>query len=157
MKYVRWGLLGVAGLAVVGVVATFVAARLVAPQHPLGVRDGALAPCPPSPNCVTTGQGTPDQQMQPLQYSGTPDAARAALVAAVQATGGTIVTEQPDYIHALYRSPTMGFPDDIEFYLPPTGGTVAFRAGARMGRSDLGVNRARMEAIGQVFAERVGN
>ncbi len=157
MKYVRWGLIGIVGLGVVGVVATLVAARVVAPQHTLGVNNGELAPCPSTPNCVTTGQGTPDQQMLPYSYSGTPDAARAALVAVVQATGGTIVTEQADYIHALYRSPTMGFPDDVEFYLLPEGGTVAFRAGARMGRSDLGVNRARMEELGQAFAERVGN
>jgi uncharacterized protein (DUF1499 family) len=46
----------------------------------------------------------------------------------------------------------MGFVDDVEFYLDPTVGKIQMRAAARLGQSDLGVNRDRLEAIRAAFA-----
>ena len=44
----------------------------------------------------------------------------------------------------------MGFVDDIEFYAEPSG-LIHVRSAARLGKSDLGVNRKRVEAIRAQF------
>ena len=44
------------------------------------------------------------------------------------------------------------FVDDVEFLLDDATGQIYFRSASRVGRSDLGVNRRRMEAIRDAFA-----
>jgi uncharacterized protein (DUF1499 family) len=56
----------------------------------------------------------------------------------------TIIARREDYLHVEYRT-KMGFVDDVEFYLNEQTQTVHFRSASRLGYSDLGVNRKRME------------
>jgi uncharacterized protein (DUF1499 family) len=51
------------------------------------------------------------------------------------------------YVHAEFESPTLGFVDDVEFLFMPDNATVEFSAGARLGVSDFGVNRARINRM----------
>jgi uncharacterized protein (DUF1499 family) len=41
----------------------------------------------------------------------------------------------------------MGFVDDLEFYFPREESVIHLRSAARLGESDLGVNRRRLEQI----------
>lgn len=119
------------------------------PSH-LGVREGRLVPCPQSPNCVVS-QGETDAQhaIAPLTYGADPSTAMATLRQVVEAQPGSEVIEQTDtYLYAEFTSQLMGFVDDVEFYLPPDEpGTIHVRSASRLGESDLGVNRKRIEAI----------
>jgi uncharacterized protein (DUF1499 family) len=45
----------------------------------------------------------------------------------------------------------MGFVDDVEFYLDETSQVIHVRSASRLGQSDLGVNRQRIEAIRNKF------
>ena len=56
----------------------------------------------------------------------------------------TIITKREDYLHVEYRT-RLGFVDDVEFHLDRESRTVHFRSASRVGYSDLGVNRKRME------------
>ena len=47
-------------------------------------------------------------------------------------------------------SKIFGFVDDVEFYLNEPG-VIHFRSASRIGYSDLGVNRERMETIRNTF------
>ena len=58
-----------------------------------------------------------------------------------------LIHDEPGYLHAVFRSPTMGFPDDVEFLFDEAAGLIHFRSASRLGRGDLGVNRARIEEI----------
>ena len=58
-----------------------------------------------------------------------------------------IVTETDDYLHAECRSAFFGFVDDLELHLRPTQGIIAVRSAARLGHSDFGVNRKRVENL----------
>ncbi len=58
-----------------------------------------------------------------------------------------IVTETDDYLHAECRSAFFGFVDDLELHLRPTQGIIALRSAARLGHSDFGVNRKRVENL----------
>lgn len=151
-RLLGWIAGGLAGLALLGTVAMMIAARLAPEPDTLGVRDGQLAPCPPTPNCVATQSDDPAKRMAPLAYNGTRGEAQQRLLSVLQEQPRmTLLAVEDNYIHALFRSPTMGFPDDVEFYFDDTAQVIHYRAAARMGQSDLGVNQARMERIAAAF------
>ncbi|HSM83806.1 MAG TPA: DUF1499 domain-containing protein [Nodosilinea sp.] len=119
----------------------------------LGVKEGKLAPCPGSPNCVVS-QGAADAEhaIAPLPYSGDPAQAMAQLVAIVTAMPRTTIVESTDnYLYAEFATKLMGFVDDVEFYLDPAESVIQVRSASRLGKSDLGVNRQRVEAIRQAL------
>lgn len=121
----------------------------------LGVTNGQLAPCPDSPNCVATQSATPSQKMPPLAYSGSLTEAKARLGQVVQAMpGASLLTDQANYLAYVFRSRLIGFPDDVEFYFDDAAKVIHFRSASRLGRGDLGVNRARIEAISKAFTEQ---
>jgi len=116
----------------------------------LGVRDGQLAPCKRTPNCVSSQADSADRRhyIAPLAFQGPPADAIASLQRAVEAApGARVVRATPDYLYAEFRSRVMRFVDDVEFSLDPAGGVIHVRSAARMGIRDFGVNRARVESL----------
>ena len=114
----------------------------------LGVKDGKLSPCPTTPNCVCSQDPDEAHQIAPLTYSGTPEAALRKLKEIIQGIERVqIITEADDYIYAEFTSRLMGFVDDVEFYLDSAAQVIHVRAAARLGQSDLGVNRKRVDTI----------
>ncbi|MGJ3250876.1 MAG: DUF1499 domain-containing protein [Elainellaceae cyanobacterium] len=121
----------------------------------LGVKEGKLAPCPDSPNCVNSQSPTSDEEhhVEPLTYSSSPSEAMEKLKSVIQTMERTnIVTEDKTYLYAEFSSALMGFVDDVEFYLDESDGVIHVRSASRLGQSDLGVNRKRIEAIREQFA-----
>ena len=113
---------------------------------------GPLRPCPTTPNCVSTEARDARHSMPPLPYTGTAEAAQARARAALLAEPRTrIVTERPGYLHAEARSRLFRFVDDVEVMVDSAAQVVRFRSASRLGRSDLGVNRARMERFSARF------
>jgi uncharacterized protein (DUF1499 family) len=125
----------------------------------LGVREGRLAPCPTSPNCVSSFEPAADAEhhIAPLAFPpgarGDASAAWAALERAVRAMERTnVITLRPDYLHAECASALMGFVDDLECLLDPGARVIHVRSASRVGYSDLGVNRARVERLRTALA-----
>lgn len=121
----------------------------------LGVKDGKLASCPSTPNCVSSQAPDADAEhrVAPLLYQGTPAEAIAKLKSVIQNMERTaIVNETEDYLYAEFTSGLMGFVDDVEFYLDAAEGVIQVRSASRLGQSDLGVNRKRIEEIRAKFA-----
>lgn len=113
----------------------------------LGVRNGNLKAAPSSPNAVSS-QATDAHQIAPLACKGPQEQAMKALKAIVEGTpNARIVETKPDYLYAEYASALLGFVDDVEFYVPPNAKIIHVRSASRLGYSDLGVNRKRIEAI----------
>lgn len=119
----------------------------------LGVKEGKLAPCPKSPNCVVSqGQEDAEHTIAPLQYSGERSAAMAHLVDVINSMPRTTIIQQTeDYLYAEFTSQLMGFVDDVEFYFPTSESLIHVRSASRLGESDLGANRQRVEAIRSQF------
>jgi uncharacterized protein (DUF1499 family) len=123
----------------------------------LGVKDGKLATCPGSPNCVSSQAPASDSEhyIAPLAYSGDASTALATLKSIIQSTERTaIISESDNYLYAEFTSALMGFVDDVEFYLEPAAGVIHVRSASRLGQSDLGVNRKRVEAIRSQFESK---
>jgi uncharacterized protein (DUF1499 family) len=114
----------------------------------LGVRNGNLKTAPSSPNAVSSQAIGGYHQIAPLAYKGSLEEAMKALKAIVEGTPNTRIVElKPDYLYAEYASALLGFVDDVEFYFPPGDNVIHVRSASRLGYSDLGVNRKRIEAI----------
>jgi uncharacterized protein (DUF1499 family) len=58
-----------------------------------------------------------------------------------------IVQREPGYLRAECRSALMGFVDDLELELRASEQLIAVRSASRLGWSDMGVNRRRVEEL----------
>jgi uncharacterized protein (DUF1499 family) len=118
----------------------------------LGIASGGLVSCPSSPNCVNSTSPDLAHKIDPLPLKGTPKAAIATLKEIIQAEPRTkIVTETDNYLYAEFTSALMGFVDDVEFYVDMPKNEIQVRSASRLGESDLGVNRKRIETIRSKF------
>lgn len=114
----------------------------------LGVSNGKLAPCPNSPNCVSSQSTDATHKIAPLTFTSTPEEAVANLKQIIQSLPRTkIINESQDYLYAEFKSALLGFVDDVEFYLDRNANAIQVRSASRLGQSDLGVNRQRIETI----------
>jgi uncharacterized protein (DUF1499 family) len=118
---------------------------------PLPPAPGAhVAGCPDSPNCVSTASPASDAQhhAEPLAFTGDPSAAKARLRAIVEAMPRVrLVEETPTTLRYTFTSRIFRFVDDVDFAFVPETGTIEYRSASRVGRGDMGVNRARMDEI----------
>ena len=116
----------------------------------LGARDGKLTPCPSSPNCVCS-QANDAHAIAPLPFSGDAESAMRKLRGVVESMPrAQVVDAKPGYLYAEFTSSFMGFVDDVEFLAD--GSVIQVRSASRLGYSDLGVNRKRVEAIRAAFS-----
>lgn len=115
--------------------------------------DGRLAPCRSTPNCVSSYAQGGYHTIPPLPFEGTAEAAMVRLRTILAAMPGIrIEGEGSGYLYATQRSRWLGFVDDIEFLADSDAGVLHVRSSSRLGRSDFGVNRARVEAIRRALA-----
>ena len=118
------------------------------PTDSAGNFNGPLAPCPDRPNCVSSDAEDESHRIDPLTIGSDPGKFWEALQTVLRSRPRTrIVAVTEDYLHAEEKSRIFGFVDDIEFHLRPAEGIAAVRSASRTGRSDLGVNRKRVEQI----------
>ncbi|RWZ55284.1 DUF1499 domain-containing protein [Halobacillus fulvus] len=122
----------------------------------LGVKDGKLAPCPSSPNCVSTQAEDDSKKMAPLPFVGDLKETKDHVSALLKEMDRTEVENETErYLHAVVTSKLMKFKDDVEFYFDEEEGLVHFRSASRVGYSDMGVNRKRMESFTTSYNEQV--
>ncbi|MGH8528336.1 MAG: DUF1499 domain-containing protein [Nevskiales bacterium] len=117
------------------------------PAH-LREADGPLAACPHRPNCVFSLAADATHHIEPLQYAGAAQHAREALIKVIESMpGGKVIQAPADYVRAEFTSARLKFVDDVEFLIAADIGVIQLRSASRIGFSDRGVNRARVEAI----------
>jgi len=123
----------------------------------LGLTAGTLRPCPNTANCVSSESGTPaDKLVQPFPApGGRSDLARLAEV--VRAWPRTeVITTSAEYLHAESTSLLLRFVDDVEFRYDSVAQVIHVRSASRLGESDLGVNRKRVDGMRDRWVASVG-
>lgn len=109
-----------------------------------GIVNGRLAEPGSKPNVVCSEEGTQSERaISPIQGE------LAAVADAIEATGGTITSRSDDYLSATYMSSIFKFVDDVE--IRQDGEMCQIRSASRVGYSDRGVNRKRVETIRQAM------
>jgi len=105
-----------------------------------GLINGRLAEPDSKPNTVCSETNTQSERaVFPIEGK------LAKVADAIEATGGVITSRSDDYLSATYMSPIFKFVDDVE--VRQDGDLCQIRSGSRVGYSDRGVNRKRVETI----------
>lgn len=120
----------------------------------LGVRSGRLSPCPNAPNCVSSDADDRDHRVAVFEIILPAAAAWRAVCANVRGLPRTtVIIQTDDYLHAECRSALFGFVDDLELHLRPMQNQIGVRSAARLGYSDFGVNRRRVESLRSALSQ----
>lgn len=159
MKFV-YGILIIVALASLGLIAAgqagFLAGKV--PRN-LGVVDGKLSPPSATPNSVSSQADMYPEHPQkayskiaPFTYAGDGDAAMQKLAVVLALSEGTVVVKnETDYLYAQSTTALMRYTDDLEFWLDRANNVIQVRSASRIGKSDLGKNRQRIESIRESF------
>ena len=134
--------------------------RLVPRPTGLGAADGHLAACPDSPNCVCSHDTDPQHHIDPFPVTGSAEAALARVKALLADRRHVhLLDESAGYLHYEFRTPVCRFVDDVEFLADdrhPGGPVLHVRSASRLGYSDLGTNRKRLEALRAEYLRATG-
>lgn len=120
-------------------------------QPDLGLFNKQLRSCPTTPNCVSSEQSDVGVFVEPLTVKTTADNAWRNAKKAVVDNGGVIVSERNGYLHAEFVTPLLRYVDDVELRLDENKQAIHIRSASRVGRSDFGANRKRVEKIRREF------
>jgi uncharacterized protein (DUF1499 family) len=119
----------------------------------LGVKEGRLAPCKRTPNCVSSQADPSDAEhyIAPVPFRGG-DPIPAIRNAVEQMPRATVINWDSRYLYAEFRTRLMRYVDDVEFFFD--GAVIHVRSASRLGRRDFGVNRARVERLRSLIQAR---
>lgn len=125
--------------------------------EPPGLVSGHLSACSVKPNCVVSEIAEDDSHyISPLHYpAAMAENTMALITQIIQEVGGEITVEDEGYIAALFTSDFFGFVDDLECRNDKANHTLHLRSASRVGHSDFGANRQRVELISSLFHQRV--
>jgi uncharacterized protein (DUF1499 family) len=160
MSIVKWLVIGLVTVSVLTVAAGQLGLLQGSAPTDLGVHDGRLKPPSPTANSVSSQAALhPDHPQRgyadiaPLAVTGDGPATIARLEAIVRGMDGAkVVRSEPDYLYAQFTTRWLKFVDDLEFWFDPARNVIEVRSASRLGRSDLGVNRRRVEAVRAALA-----
>jgi len=117
-----------------------------------------ITSCPSAPNCVSSIDTDRKHFIEPLRFAGSAKDAQHRLLEVLLSLKRTrVVTFKENYIHAESVSAIMRFVDDVEFFFDDRQKVIHVKSASRVGYSDLGVNRRRIEKIRKLFNERNNN
>jgi len=117
-----------------------------------GMKNSQLRVCLKSSNCVCS-EWKSYAYIAPLDYSIARDQAWQSIRQVIEETGGAVVMQNNDYLHAQYTSLVFRFIDDVELRLDENHKLIHIRSSSRVGHSDLGTNRRRVESIRARFKQ----
>ncbi len=110
--------------------------------------NGKLAPCPDTPNCISTENGA----LAPIAIGKhNPEQAWQLLQESIIQLGGKIETVHTDYLWASFQTSTLKFTDDVEARLDRDIQLIQLRSASRKGYYDFNANRNRVKRIKDIF------
>lgn len=141
-------------LAVCCTIGCFFPLLMSCAANPTGFTAGPLRPCPDTPNCVSSMDKREKHAVDPFAYDGDWTAERDRLVKMLLEMKRTeVVAVEERYVRAECRSLIFRFVDDLEFYFDTDEQVVHLRSAARVGHSDFGVNRKRVEEMRRLWVK----
>lgn len=121
----------------------------------LGLVDGHLRGCPSSPNCVSTTATDAQHAIEKitLEKPFSEIRERLLMILTNEMEGRTKKSDE-QYFHLEFHSRLFGFIDDFEIYAPEKDAKILeVRSASRVGKSDLGVNRKRVEKFRELITK----
>ena len=113
----------------------------------VGLVDGKLKSCGPKPNCVSSFADKDSSfYIEPIS-AGNIEVIWDNLNLLLPDLGLKVISSTESYIHAIDTTSLMKFVDDVEFLLDETNGLLHMRSASRVGYSDMGANKKRLNKI----------
>ena len=113
-----------------------------------------LKQCPNSPNCVSSQSDSEAHQISPLSYQSSVEEAMQQIKKTILAFPRTTLIEEKDqYLHVEFKTLIFRFIDDVEIMVDDSKKVIHLRSASRVGYSDLGTNRRRIEEIKNNFLQ----
>ena len=125
-------------------------------SRPADIETGTIRVCGDSPNCVCSIDPRPAFHIEPIAVHGDEDGLSRMAELLTRMPGASPISVRADYLHFEFRSRLFGFVDDVECRWNTERTQIEIRSASRVGSSDLGANRKRVEAIRRAF-EQAGN
>ena len=108
----------------------------------------SLSGCDGLHNCTASTATSKRNHIEAFSYNGTGAEAMTRFSNLIASySGATIVTQQANYLHATFKTTLLGYTDDFELLLDESNQVLHVRSASRIGKSDLGANRKRIEAL----------
>ena len=114
-----------------------------------------FAPCPNSPNCISSKSDDSSHAIEPLHYDGEEHPFPILLSVIENIPRTSLITQEGNYIHVEFRSMLFSFVDDVEFSYDAEKHLIHMRSASRSGYFDFGANRKRLERIRKHFNLRI--
>jgi len=127
----------------VPLIAIFLFGCTSAPEKPGA--DAILPPCGALPNCVNSHSGKGGSAIAPLNATAEQWQELKRWLAAQD--NWTINVQEADFVQAVVKTPLMRFRDDVQLLYNPQTGVIQVRSSSRLGISDMGTNRRRVESL----------
>ena len=110
-----------------------------------------FAPCPNSPNCVSSKSKKSASSIEPLHYEGEEHPFTLIIPIIENMSRASLITQEENYLRFEFRSMLFSFIDDVEFSYDPENHLIHMKSASRSGYLDFGVNRKRLERIRKHF------
>lgn len=123
-------------------------------QPVTGLVDGRLRSCPDTPNCVSSEDEGKPSYVEPLWFKTAPENSWKIVKDAIQVMGGKIELENDGYLHATFMTAVFRFVDDVELRMDEKHAVIHVRSASRVGRSDMGLNRKRVDYLRAQFSQQ---
>ncbi len=111
-----------------------------------GLVNQQLSPCPDTPNCLCSEY--PDDRghyIEAIKVEAFSPELIHKIEAAILEAGAKVIHKQADYIAAEYTTSLFRYVDDFEVRVSSEDRLIHIRSASRVGRSDFGANRKRIE------------
>lgn len=142
-------------LFIISIAAVFICGCTKVPES-IGVKEGKLGACPDKPNCVSTTAKDKAHFIEPFRYAVDSVKVKSVLLEVINSQERTrIITDSGNYIHAEFKSKVFRFTDDVEFLIDDKDKIINIRSASRIGYSDMGVNRTRIENLRLIFQDKI--
>lgn len=118
-------------------------------QPTIGLIDGQLIGCPKTPNCVSTNHKDLNRLMLPVEYKGLNlEQAKEILLEVLKTLPKLqVVKDEGAYVHAEAQTMVFEYVQDVEFLFDEDKKELHFRSASRVGFTDFGSNKRRMQSV----------
>ena len=115
-----------------------------------------LAGCHGLRNCTASTAKTQRNSIAPIAFDGSADEVIGKIATILNSqSGAQVQTQDAQSLWATFKTPLLGYIDDLEILVDAQNSVAHIRSASRIGQSDLGANRKRIESLRQTLQGKI--